>query len=239
MNSDAVALAIRYMRPHKVNNYNKVRLGGTYDGGYVCIDDFENIKLAISGGVAHDDRWENDLARERLIPTLAFDPIEPCDMKSVPRLHYKLFAGKIEAYPLTRNSTLDALLFSYDQHDIIGKIDIEGDEWELFTYTQDNTMMKFRQLVVEFHLNHTLETLVEYGNVFEKLYKYFRVVHIHGNNWCETHSFGSINIPDVFEVTFANLNYYNMTESNEVFPTELDMPCCPEREDISLGTFTL
>lgn len=239
MNIDAVKIALKYMRPHKVLDYDKIRLGGDYDGGYICVNDFDNIKIAISGGVAHDDRWESAIARERQIPTLSFDPTQPCDMPNVPNLHYKLFAGKLEAYPLTRNSTLDALMFTFNDYDAIAKIDIEGDEWELLTYTQDTTLNKFRQIVVEFHMNNTLSTLCEYGNVFEKMYKTFRVVHVHGNNWSKIHNVEGLNMPDVFEVTFANKNYYNMIVSNEIFPTELDMPCRSDEEDIFLGTFSL
>lgn len=239
MNIDAIKVALKYMKPHKVLGYDKIRLGGDYDGGYICINDFDNIKIAITGGVAHDDRWENDIARERNIPTLSFDPTQPCDMPSVPNLPYKLFAGKLEGYPLTRNSTLDALLFTFNQHEAIAKIDIEGDEWELLTYTQDSTLDKFRQIVVEFHMNETLDTMCEYGNVFEKLYKTFRIVHVHGNNWSKIHNFEGLNLPDVFEVTFANKNYYNMEVSNETFPTELDMPCRPDEKDVFLGTFSL
>lgn len=239
MNIDAVKVALKYMKPHKVLNYDKIRLGGDYDGGYVCIDDFKDIKIAITGGVGYDDRWENAIAREREIPTLSFDPVQPCDMRNVPNLSYKLLAGKLEGYPLTRNSTLDALLFTFDKHEAIAKIDIEGDEWKLLTYTQDNTLNKFRQVIVEFHMDGTLDTLREYGNVFEKLYKTFRVIHVHGNNWSKIHKVEEQNIPDVFEVTFANKNYYNMTVSNEIFPTALDMPCCSDREDVYLGTFSI
>lgn len=239
MNYDAIESAIRYLRPHSVKNFNKIRIGGTYDGGYVCIDDFNDVKIAISGGVAHDDRWENEMARDRNITTLAFDPTTPCDMKSVPILPYKLYASKLEAFPLTRNSTIDTLLESYEKYDAVGKIDIEGDEWELLTYTTDYNLSKFRQIVLEFHLNGTMQTLVDYGNVFEKLYKNFRVVHVHGNNWNVSHHFKNVVIPDVFEMTFVNVNLYSLEVSNEIFPTALDMPCNPDKEDLHLGTFSL
>lgn len=239
MNDDAIKVVIKYLKPHKAIGFEKIRIGGDYDGGYICIDDFHNIKLALCGGVAHDDRWEMGMARDRNIQTIAFDPCDPSDPRSVPTLPYKLYAGKLEAFPKTRNSMLDVLLLPYNKHEVIGKIDIEGDEWKLLSYTQDSTLVKFRQLVMEFHLDGKLETLAEYGNVFEKLYKNFRVVHIHGNNWGMPHRFGDINIPDVLEVTFANIDYYTLAVSNEVFPTALDMPNCAEREDVYLGTFTL
>lgn len=246
LNNDAVKNVIKFLRPHRAVGYKKIRIGGDHDGGYICIDDFRDIKFAISGGVGYDDRWEMEIARERKIPMIAFDCGIPCDMKAVPSLPYKLFAGKMEAYPSTRNSILDCLLLPYKDNEVICKIDIEGDEWDILGYTQTSTYKKIRQLIVEFHLDVTnenksfgLDTLAKYGNVFERLYRTFRVVHIHGNNNLTPCNFENLQIPRAFEITFANINYYNLVESNEIFPTELDMPCTTDREEIYLGTFSL
>lgn len=141
---------INYMRPHSAVGYQKIRIGGDYDGGYVCIDDFKNINLAVSGGVFDDDRWEIEISKEKHILTIAFDP---CIFKDTSTLNYKLFGGKLEAYPETNNSMLDVLLLNYDENEIIGKFDIEGDEWNLLKFTTSETLSKFRQLVVEFHLH--------------------------------------------------------------------------------------
>lgn len=230
-----IAPIIEYMRPHSIIGYQKTRIGGKNDGGYVCIDDFKNIDLAISGGVFDDDRWETEISREKNIPTIAFDP---CIFKDTSNLDYKIFAGKLEAYPKTNNSILDVVLLNYNKNQVIGKIDIEGDEWNLLKFTTDETLTKFRQLVIEFHLNSP-EKLIETAGIFEKMYKHFRVVHIHGNNCDHVFKFQNFIMPKVFEITFANINYYNMEISNEVFPTELDMPNCPENKEIYLGTFSL
>ena len=37
--------------PHRALNQSKVRLGGTNDGGYVCLNDFDRVDLAFSFGI--------------------------------------------------------------------------------------------------------------------------------------------------------------------------------------------
>jgi hypothetical protein len=232
---NSIPLIIEYMRPHSAVGYQKIRVGGDYDGGYICVNDFSNIKLAVSGGIFDDDRWEVEIAQNKKIPTLAFDPNVYKDISNLP---YKFFAGKLKSFPRTKNSMLDMILLNYKESDVIGKFDIEGEEWQLLNFTTDDTLNKFRQIIVEFHL-HSLETLTEHASVFEKMYKNFRVVHIHGNNCDKTYEFQNLTIPKVFEITFANVNYYNLEISNESFPTDLDMPNCPENNEIQLGTFSL
>jgi hypothetical protein len=65
----------------------------------------------------------------------------------------------------------------------------------------------------------------------------FEVVHVHGNNAWPFFSIGNVVLPKLIEITFANRNYYEFAESNEVFPTALDQPNLPDRPDMRLGCF--
>lgn len=221
------------LRPHKAEGYSKVRIGQPYDGGYVHIDDFKDIKLAIGGGLNNDDSWELAML-EKGIPVIAFDHSPGYIYQNVDR-GYTWYKLPMQGYG-SNNSTLDLMLPLYADHSVIAKIDIEGDEWEMFRFTQLENLNKFRQIVVEFHNFPMVETALA---TFQHLNKYFDVVHVHGNNCDICNHYENQNIPRVIELTFANRLYYNLTISNETFPGALDAPNNEHAPDFDLGTFTL
>ena len=49
--------------PKKVIGKNKILLGKKSDGCYVCLDDFENIKIAYSFGISYKIQFDNELAK--------------------------------------------------------------------------------------------------------------------------------------------------------------------------------
>ena len=54
-------LASRFW-PQTVRGFSKIRVGSDYDGGYVMIDDFKDIELALSFGVETNADWDVDIA---------------------------------------------------------------------------------------------------------------------------------------------------------------------------------
>lgn len=228
--------AIDLLKPHKIKGYNKIRIGPDEDGGYVMVDDFDGIAFAISGGIGHDDLWELHIAKNTFIPLDAYE-IADNGWTNTP---YRLFFTGLHGYPESNSSSLDEKLKKYKQNQVIAKIDIEGDEWNLLKYSSEETLNKIRHMVLELHLLGDLHNLEKISlPVLEKLSGLFRVVHIHGNNWGHTYDYKGLTVPDVMEVTFANLNYYDMEPSDETFPTELDKPNNPKLKDINLGNFKI
>src|SRR5262245_46300427 len=61
-----------FMVPLEAKGQSKVRLGSKYDGGYVCLYDFENVKAVLSLGIGGNDDWDISIA-ERGIPVYQFD----------------------------------------------------------------------------------------------------------------------------------------------------------------------
>lgn len=232
----SIERGIELLRPHEIENYNKIRIGPETDGGYVMVDDFDGISFAISGGIGHDDLWEQYIVKNTFIPLDAYDVVD----NGWTNTPYRLFFTGLHGDPNKNSSTLDEKLQKYKENQVIAKIDIEGDEWNLLQYTSEETLKKIRHMVLELHLNGDINNLINKAlPVLEKLYRLFRVVHIHGNNWSNVYEYKGLNIPDVMEVTFANINYYKMKPSHEIFPTNLDNPNNPNKIDIFLGTFTL
>ena len=63
---------ISHLTPIALQGMKKIRLGNPFDGGYVMIDDFDNIKAAYSLGIADDVSWDLDIAK-RGIPIFQYD----------------------------------------------------------------------------------------------------------------------------------------------------------------------
>jgi len=224
---------IALLQPHQAEGYNKIRIGPSHDGGYVHIDDFKDIKLAIGGGLGNDDTWELSMLGKG-IPVIAFDHSPDYVYQNTDR-GYTWYKLPMQGYS-SNNSTLDLMLPLYADHSVIAKIDIEHDEWNMFRYTQLSNLNKFRQIVVEFH---NLTTEYYALPTFRHLNEHFKVVHVHGNNCSSCDHYEGHNIPHVIELTFANKSYYNLSISNEIFPGILDTPNDPDTPDFNLGTFTL
>lgn len=211
---------VRLLMPHNAVGYNKLRVGKDNDGGYVMLDDL-HVPLVISGGICDDDSWEVDIKQSALC-VVAFDP----DNQYLPSR-----AKNIALYS-ERLTSLDP----YVGTTAIVKLDIEGDEYEVIRNTQLETFLHIKQFVCEFHGLWPTHA-AQYIDVFEKLHTYFRVIHVHGNNCDTVVQHNGLNIPVTLEVTFANMQHYDLIPSDEYFPTELDQPCNPSLSDIVLKTF--
>lgn len=223
---------MKLLQPHRAEGYEKIRIGQQYDGGYIHINDFEGIKLGIGGGLNNDDSWELDMVG-RGIPVMAFDHTDGYTFQHQQR-GYEWFKMPMQGY--ARNSTLDLILPQYADHSVIAKIDIEGDEWEMFRLTKQSNLNKLRQIVVEFHNFPMFETALP---TFQHLMENFRVVHVHGNNCDICNQYEGQNLPRVIEFTLANRNYYDLSVSGETFPGPLDAANNPHAPDFDLGDFTL
>lgn len=233
MNELAFESMMKLLTPHRAKGYEKLRMGQPYDGGYVLLDDFDGIKLAIAGGLNNDDSWELETLKLG-IPVMAFDHSDGYIYQGVDR-GYQWFKEPMRGFD-SGNSTLDLILSGYADNSVIAKIDIEGDEWKMWANTRPENLKKIRQFVCEFHNFPMFEGAIE---TVSKLFEQFRVVHVHGNNCDIAFSYKNQVVPRVIELTFANKDFYDLEVSGEVFPSELDAPNNERAEDFILNTFTI
>ncbi|MGJ0510108.1 MAG: hypothetical protein ACR652_23905 [Methylocystis sp.] len=236
----AILEFFRLLRPHRVDGYSKIRLGSPNDGGYVQIDDPSRISLALSLGISNDDNWDFALAKLG-IPVEQFDHT----IEAAPTQHPLLAFHKKKVTPLPSadSVTLPEIIkrgsANSDAH-LILKIDIEGDEWAVIDSTPDECFEYVSQIICEFH---GLSQLTEAGfyrlarRVLEKLDRRFSVFHVHGNNCSPLVNLSNVVIPNVLEVSFANRAMYAVSESDELYPTDLDAPCDANYPDYYLGSF--
>jgi len=231
---------LRRLEPYKVQNFEKVRVGRDFDGGYVMLDDFKGLSVAYSLGINDDVSWDRDIA-ERGIDVFQYDHTIPHLPAHHPR--FKWFKKGVAA---NRGSEFESLyvLLRENGHaardDLLLKCDIEGAEWGVLATIDPLYLQSFRQIVIEMHGFQMLDRsdfCETARKAVEALTKYHRVVHVHANNNSAYSIVGGIPVPASLEFTLVRVDGKILVPNDETFPTALDMPCWPHRADYRLGLF--
>ncbi len=208
-----------------VDNAGYVRVGGMHDGGYVMLNNFDNVRIAYSCGVAEEISWDEDMA-SREIDVYMYDYSVNRIPSRNPRLHF--FRRGIDG-ETNRHKNMYSLedLIEENGHrnerHMILKMDIEGYEWNVLENITLDTLDRFDQIVLELH--NILDVPEVYSEpLLEKLNKSHQVVHIHGNAVGRVFRIDEKHvIPSYLEVTYVKRNLgYSFMESKRSFPTTLD-----------------
>lgn len=202
--------------------FPKKRIGCAYDGGYIiCVLPDVTYDILLSGGVAGDISFEDDLCNQYKLNCIAFDGTPHCVIKDSENI--KIVSKNIDDKNDESTTDLKDLIQQYNN--IFLKMDIEGSELPWIRCLTDEQLNKFSQIVMEFHFPFSDEDRI----VFEKINKNHVLIHFHGNN-CPAgmNHFKGINIPNVFECTYIHKKYlvHDVELNDEPIPSSLDMPNC-------------
>jgi hypothetical protein len=223
------------------NFSKKLRLGAKYDGGYV-IADLDNYDCYISAGIGYEESFSRDFLNKYDIDknnSYAFDGTindYPHTFVSADKITFlKKNIGPVNS---DKSTNLMDLIKKYNN--IFLKIDVEGGEYPWLYCLDENDLVNFKQIVIEFHgiTGNTWDCYYEDKiKCLEKLAKTHYIVHAHGNNYSPTCN----KIPDVIELTYVNKKYFNgiAPELNEIkFPVaNLDFPNNPNLADCDLNFY--
>ena len=218
------------------SNYSLVRIGGNADGGYLVPDDFEGIKACFSPGVSNIANFELAMAENGIKCFMADYSVD------APPFDNPLFDFKKKFLGIENNEiymTLDRWVLETDlsDNDMILQADIEGDEYQVILDMDINLLLRFRILVIEFHY---LDMLIDKAGftivnlTFQKLLKYFHIVHIHPNNCTKVIKYRNFEIPPVMEFTFIRKDRVSSSVEAIEFPNPLDEKNVNTLEDIIL-----
>lgn len=215
---------IESLHPVKTK-HELIRIGSKGDGGYLIPNDLEGVNTCFSPGVSDNCSFELDLANNFGVTSYMCD----WSVNDSPILHDNLIFKK-KYLGIINNSKYLRLESWYDSlkpsNDSILQMDIEGSEYNVILDTNNQTLSKFRIIIIEFHDLDMLFNQIGFrtiSSVLEKLLINFRVVHIHPNNCCSSYEYNGIEIPRVMEITFLNKNRIDSFESVTEFPHKLDI----------------
>ena len=225
----------------KPKDFNFVRVGNPYDGGYVMLDDFcTGDFIAYSFGISNDVSWDSDMADKGFEIYMYDHTIDNLPL-SIDNFHYFKQGIAQKPNPEELLDTLDNFILQNNHqncNNMILKMDVEGCEWEVLNNIKSDTLNKFDQIVLEFHNviracdDKNAEAKI---NALKKLNKTHKPVHLHGNNCAYHICIEDTLYPDVIEVTYIKKSKYSTCKDDVLFPTSLDRPCDPCREDLVLG----
>lgn len=232
---------LNLISPKKVLGFNKIRIGSDNDGGYVMLDSFSKESECYSIGIGYNVEWDKYFANMNKTVFQYDHTVEDSPIK-MPNLIFNKLG--ISNYIINNNFTTIEDEIKKNGHEnnnnLILKMDIEGDEWNVFEDLSEIYLKKFEQIVIEFHQMNLLEDNYFRNKcklVFNKLIKFHTPIHIHANNYCPVNIIYGIPLPQLLEVTFIRNDNYQFEIETDSFPQKLDMPCKKGEYDISLGMF--
>jgi hypothetical protein len=211
----------------EVYNFDKkYRCGINRDGGYILGELEGNYDCYISGGVSTEESFSRDFINKYNIlkeNSFAFDgSVDDYPYHYTDKIQFiKKYINNIND---DNNTNLSFLIEKYNN--IFLKMDIEGGEYPWLLQIDENSLNKFKQIVIEFHGITNDGWHFSYDDkvkCLEKLSKTHYIIHAHGNN----HSPIINNIPDVIELTYINKNYFNSVPEFNTTPLpilNLDFP---------------
>ena len=225
-NTQALDSFFSIVRPISTN-FDLLRLGGEQDGGYLIPDDLAGIRTCFSPGVSDIADFESDLTKQGVKCFLADYSVETAPI-SHPLIYFeKRFLG-IEDDEV--DMTLDSWVMekaSSEDNQLLLQMDIEGREYDVLFAASQDTLKRFRILVIEFHELDSLLDPIGYKRVyatFSRILKYFEIVHIHPNNCNKPKNYLRYEIPPIMEFTFLRKDRISQCSYNNLFPHKLDQP---------------
>ncbi len=194
--------------------FQKIRLGGPHNGGYVFADiPAIQYDVLLAGGIDRDILFEHEFVHKYNCSCLAYDgTIDSIDITN----SLVTFVKKnISFYNNHASTNLHEEIES--NQSIFIKMNIEGGEYEWIESLTSEHINKMDQIVIEFH------HVTHKPNVLEKINQTHYLIHFHGNNCCGVIENNGIDIPTVFQCTYIHKKYITSPELNtDVIPGPLD-----------------
>ena len=119
-----------------------------------------------------------------------------------------------------------------EEKNMILKLDIESNEWDVFQNLEINNFRQFKYIVGEFHFFNSGK--IQYYNILKKILGTHQIFHIHCNNCGNIIKLNGYIICNLLEISFIQREGYEFTEDINVYPIDgLDYKNCKRREDTS------
>lgn len=217
-------------------NHKLIRIGGESDGSYLVPDDLDGINVLFSPGVSIEADFEFQLADRGMKCYLADYSVAAPPLNHANFSFEKKYLGPIED---DIYMTLESWVKKNEPSDneLMLQMDIEGSEYGVLFDTSNETLSRFRIVVIEFH---RLDALIDkFGFelimlTFQKLLKHFEIVHIHPNNSSEPVRYGDFDIPPDMEFTFLRKDRITSKNPAREFPHVLDRKNAASKPDVTL-----
>jgi glycosyltransferase involved in cell wall biosynthesis len=229
------------MRPCAMQNSAKLRIGNTYDGGYVLPEAALEADVLLSIGVGHDVTFDMVFAR-RGAAVLQFDHT----LEQPPETHENFRFHRL-GWGATTEGVLLSLADMHARVEALGagrkllKFDVEGAEYEALETVSSELLQAYDVIACELHDLSRLDDRVHFDRVrraLEKLTQSHAPVHLHANNYAGMSVVQGVPVPDAVELTLLRRDLDCFPGlSDEPMPGALDNPNNPMQPDLCFSAF--
>lgn len=222
--------------PYDIVKKEKIRIGGNKDGGYVMIDPSSiGEKIAYSFGVSNISPWDLEMAN-RGFTVYQYDGT----IKTAPDVHPNLFftPKNINIISDEKNISIEDVLNTTAPQltNAILQMDIENAEWDILKNCHQDTLKRFKQIIIEFHDVNIMDTdnFSKKCFILKKMLETHIPIHIHFNNNGRITYNNGIFFCDTVEISFFRIDdeIYNHIAND--LPCHLDAPNNPLYPDIPI-----
>lgn len=185
-----------------------IRVGSKYDGGYALAKYHKNNVL-ISGGIGNNSDFEVDICNKISYAYLFDHTVRKLNLSINNYTFYrkKIIITKNDQYGVNLNDFIAKI----DSNSLILKLDIEGHEWNVLSQFSTDNLIKFEQILIEFHnLLDIYDTkkFNLYIKVLTKLKNYYKIINVNVNNYGASSILFGEKISDVYEISFLRNDLY-------------------------------
>lgn len=205
------------------------RFGNHGDGGYAIVDDLKKSDVLFSIGVGDNVSFDEECGKHVLRVVLVDHTVPNFNppVGNFELIRKPLVPGEVSGNGVTIHQLLAQQV---DAKDYIVKVDIEGAEWGILEELTSSELLKFRQIILEFHGLNDFVELDKKLSALKKLSSTHSPVVVHANNQGSHRFINGSFLPDVLEVTWARTNSYTFhSEWNDdirklLSPNSPDLP---------------
>lgn len=206
--------------PKKVIGKNRILLGTKSDGCYVLLDDFKDIKIAYSFGIANMIQFDTELAN-RGIDVYMYDHTINRLPYTHPKFHWKKIGicGKNEINEQLK--TLEQLMIENrhtSEKNMIFKIDVEHWEWNVINDLKDEILYQFKYILIEYHFTNIEQEEQLYYNVLKKINKSHQAFYFRCNRRNEIVKFRNNRLCKFLEVSYIIREGNKFEKDDSVYP---------------------
>jgi len=210
--SERIDLIRQLISPKRFPSKWTKRMGDSPDGGYYVPILNKNSFVTISCGAGTDISFDSDMSKYG--PVFLYDGTVDSPLLNSDNI---FFFNKNISLELSDNSTtLESILIEVFSRysfpfDLVVKMDIEGDEWDILESLPDSFASKIYTLIVEFHNLSLIEDDIkfdQYSATLKQLSNFFVPIYFRPNNFGGLIISEKNALPEYFEVTYISKNVY-------------------------------
>lgn len=219
--------------------HNLIRIGGAADGGYLLADDLDGIVACYSPGVSTEIDFDLEMAKRGIDVHLADASVErPSNLTPNMTFQKKFLGAETEGNIISLEDWITAT--TPPEGDLLLEIDIEGAEYDVLNAARDETLSKFRQIVLEVHDFDRLwdaDRFMKIKGLFDRLSKTHLIIHMHHNNSLPILQTPCGEIASAFELTLLRKDRQRASAQLPSLPHHLDRPNVPKLPNDHLPEF--